>query len=113
MRYAYALLFVTTASVGVAQETPPKIDGTKYCDAISGIFNSSTPAQQFIRDGCIKNESDFAAKLARVWAKVPAADRASCQTLLAASQPSNQGLAGCIGLVMGQHFLNGDLPDCH
>jgi hypothetical protein len=75
-------------------KTSAKIDGTKNCDAASGMFNSATDAQKMIRDGCLKNESNYATQLTRVWAKVPEADRDSCQKLLAMSQSSNQGLAG-------------------
>jgi hypothetical protein len=61
--------------------------------------------EQFVWDGCLKSETDFAARLARVWAKAPAADPASCETVLAASQPSNQRVAGCIGVGDGTEFL--------
>ena len=75
------------------------------------MFNSATEAQKVIRDGCQK-EADYAAKLTRVWTKVPEADRDSCQKLLAMSQSSNQGLAGCLGLAMAKHFLDGEMPGC-
>jgi hypothetical protein len=107
-----AVLVVLSADVASAQDAAPKIDGTKYCDAVSGVFNSATEAQKMIRDGCLKNEADYAAKLTRVWTKVPEADRDSCQKLLATSQSSNQGLAGCLSLAMATHFLNGDMPGC-
>lgn len=112
MRSAIAGFFVLAVNVASAQDGAPKIDGAKYCDAVSGMLSPATAAQTMIRDGCLKNESDYAAKLARVWAKVPEADRDSCQKLLAMSQPSNQGLAGCLGLAMAKHFLDGDMPGC-
>ncbi len=112
MRSAIAVLFVLAANVASAQDTAPKIDGAKYCDAVSGMLNSATAAQKIIRDGCLENEADYAAKLTRIWAKVPEADRDSCQKLLAMSQPSNQGLAGCLGLAMAKHFLDGDMLGC-
>jgi hypothetical protein len=110
--FAIAVLVVLAADVASAQDTAPKIDAVKYCDALSGMFNSETEAQKMIRDGCLKNEADYAAKLTRVWAKVPKGDRDSCQKLLATSQSSNQGLAGCLGLAMAKHFLDGDMPGC-
>ena len=76
-------------AVASAQDAAPKIDGAKYCDAVSGMFNSAREAQKMIRDGCLKNEADYAAKLTRVWTKVPEEDRDSCQKLLAVSQSSN------------------------
>lgn len=112
MRSAVAILILLAANVASAQDAAPKIDGAKYCDAVSGMFNSAAAAQTMVRDGCLKNEADYAAKLTRVWAKVPEADRDSCQKLLAVSQPSNQGLAGCLGLAMAKHFLDGDIPGC-
>jgi hypothetical protein len=110
--FAIAVLVVLAADVASAQDAAPKIDGAKYCDAVSGMFNSATDAQKMIRDGCLRNEADYAAKLTRVWTKVPKADRDSCQKLLATSQSSNQGLAGCLSLAMATHFLNGDMPGC-
>jgi hypothetical protein len=110
--FAIAFLLVLVVDVASAQDTAPKIYGAKYCDAMSGMFNFSTEAQKMMRDGCLKNEADYAAKLTRVWTKVPQADRDSCQKLLAMSQSSNQGLAGCLGLAMGKHFLDGDMPGC-
>jgi hypothetical protein len=110
--FAIAVLVVLAVDVASAQDTAPKIDGSKYCDAVSGIFNSSTEAQKMMRDGCLKNEADYAAKLTRVWTKVPKEDRDSCQKLFAMSQSSNQGLAGCLGLVMGKHFIDADMPGC-
>ncbi len=112
LRCATAVLLVLASDVALAQDAPPKIDGAKYCDAVSGMFNSATEAQKMIRDGCLKNEADYAAKLTRVWTKVPEADRDSCQKLLAMSQSSNQGLAGCLGLAVAKHFLDGDMPGC-
>jgi hypothetical protein len=100
------------ATVASAQDAAPKIDGAKYCDAVSGMFNSATEAQKMTRDGCLKNEADYAAKLTRVWTKIPEADRDSCQKLLAVSQSSNQGLAGCLSLAMATHFLEGNMPGC-
>jgi hypothetical protein len=97
-----AILVVLVADVASAQDTAQKIDGAKYCDAMSGMFNSATEAQKMIRDGCLKNEADYAAKLTRVWTKVPEEDRVSCQKLLAMSQSSNQGLAGCLSPCHGQ-----------
>ena len=44
-----------------------KSNGAKYCDTVSGMSNSATEAQKMIRDGCLKNEADYAAKLTRVW----------------------------------------------
>ena len=112
MRSAIAALSVLAVNVASAQDFAPKIDGAKYCDAVSGMLNSATAAQKMIRDGCLKNEADYSAKLTRVWAKVPEADRDSCRRLLAVSQPSNQGLAGCLGLATAAHFLDGDMPGC-
>jgi hypothetical protein len=63
---------------------------------VSGVFNSATEAQKMIR----------------VWTKVSKADKDSCQKLLAMSQSSNQGLAGCLGLAMAKHFLDGDMLGC-
>ena len=109
---AVAGALVLIATVASAQDAAPKIDGAKYCDAVSGMLNSSTAARTIIRDGCLKNEADYAAKLTHVWAKVPEADRDSCQKLLALAQPSNQGLAGCLGLAMAKHFLDDDMLGC-
>jgi hypothetical protein len=100
------------ATSAEAQDAAPKIDGAKYCDAISGFLQAGTDAQKMMRDGCLENEADYAAKLTRVWTKVPETDRDSCQKILAMSQPSNQGLAGCLILAMSTHFLNDDLPGC-
>jgi hypothetical protein len=110
--FAIAVLLVLAADVALAQDAAPKIDGGKYCDAVSGMFNSAVEAQTTIRDGCLKNEADYAAKLTRVWTKVPKEDRDSCEKLLTLSQSSNQGLAGCLGLAMATHFLDGDMPGC-
>ena len=96
---AAAVALVTWAAL--AGDAPPKIDGAKYCEAVAGMMGSGTTGQTAIRDGCLRNEADYATKLSRVWLKVPSADRDSCQKLLAFSQSSNQGLAGCIGLAMG------------
>jgi hypothetical protein len=104
------MIIALLPGAGLAQESAPKIDGAKYCQAIAGMYTSAT--QSFLRDACLKTEADSARKLARVWQKVPAKDRESCQSLLAVAQPSNQQLAGCIALAMAQHFLEGDLPDC-
>lgn len=112
MRAGVVLIFAFLPGGGLAQGAPPKIDGTKYCDAISGFYGANPPVQKSARENCLKNETDFAAKLTHIWSKVPANDREDCQKLLALSQLSNQGLAGCVGLAMGQHFLNGDLSDC-
>jgi hypothetical protein len=112
LRFAIATLFVLAANFASAQDAAPKIDGTKYCDAMSGMLKAATAAQTIVRDGCLKNEADYAAKLTHVWAKVPETDRESCQKLLAMSQASNQGLAGCLGLAMAKHFLDGDILGC-
>ena len=112
VRPAIAALFVLAVNVAAAQDAAPKIDGAKYCDAVSGMLSPATDAQTMIRDGCLKTEAKYAAKVTRVWSKVPAKDREDCRKLLAMAQSSNQGLAGCLGLAMAQHFLNGDVTDC-
>jgi hypothetical protein len=76
------------------------------------MFSSNPDVQKMTRDSCLKTEADYAAKLTRVWSKVPAKDREDCQKLLATAQSSSQGLAGYLGLAMAQHFLNGDVTDC-
>jgi hypothetical protein len=43
LKFAIAVLLVLVADVASAQDTPPKIDGAKYCDAVSGMFNSAKP----------------------------------------------------------------------
>jgi hypothetical protein len=111
-RCATAILWALTADVASVQDTPPKIDGAKYCDAASEMFNSMVETQKLMRDGCLASEANYAVKLTRVWTKVPVVDRDNCQKLLAMSQPSNQGLAGCLGLAMATHFLDGDVPVC-
>ena len=52
-----------------ADDSAPKIDGTKYCAALSGMFGSEPTAQKFMLDGCLKNEADFTEKLNRVGTK--------------------------------------------
>jgi hypothetical protein len=68
-------VLVLSVEVASAQDAAQKIDGTKYCDAMAGMFNSSTGVQKMMRDNCFGNEADYAAKLTRVWPKVPEADR--------------------------------------
>jgi hypothetical protein len=46
LRCATAVLLVLASGVALAQDAPPKIDGAKYCDAVSGMFNSATEAQK-------------------------------------------------------------------
>jgi hypothetical protein len=96
---------------GLAQDALPKIDSDKYCDAASALAEENSGAQKLSRDTCLKKEAASGEKLARVWSEVPAPDRHTCLKYLALTLPSNQGLAVCIGRVMGEHFLSGDLPD--
>jgi hypothetical protein len=70
LRCATVVLFVLASDVAFSR-CSPKIDGAKNCDAASEMFNSATDAQKMIRDGCLKNEGDYPAKLTRVWTKVP------------------------------------------
>ena len=104
-------LMIVHPGVGLAQDALPKIDSDKYCDAASAVADDNPETQKPIRDTCLKKEAASGEKLARVWSEVPAADRHTCLKYLALTLPSNQGLAVCIGRVMGEHFLNGDLPD--
>ncbi len=95
-----------------AEEDPPKIDSEKYCDALSALNDSNKAVQDAARDRCISNEEDYAFKLARVWAKIPEADRDRCRKMLAISQSSNMTLAGCIEIAIGKRFLDGDTALC-
>jgi hypothetical protein len=104
-------LMIVDPVVGLAEDALPKIDSDKYCDAASALADENPEAQKLSRDNCLKIEAASGEKLARVWLEVPAPDRHTCLKYLALTLPSNQGLAVCVGRVMGEHFLNGDLPD--
>jgi hypothetical protein len=102
-------LIIAAHSAALAEDAPPQVDSDKYCEAASA-FADDSGAQKLSRDTCLKKEAVSGEKLARVWSQVPASDRHTCLKYLALTLPSNQGLAVCIGRVMGEHFLNGDLP---
>jgi hypothetical protein len=97
-----ALAFAMSSVPAMADSVPlPSIDGARYCNAVSGFLNASSPGADLIRDGCLKTESDYSEKLRRAWPKVSEDDRSQCLRLLALVQPSNQGLAGCLILALG------------
>jgi hypothetical protein len=106
---AVGLIVSAFPVVGLAQDLP-KIDSDKYCEAASALADENPAAQNLSRDTCLNKEAASEQKLARVWPEVPASDRRTCLKYLALTLPSHQGLAVCIGRVMGEHYLNGDLP---
>jgi hypothetical protein len=103
-------LVIAGPSVGLADDALPAIASDTYCEAASALSDDNSTAQKLARDTCLKKEAVSGEKLARVWPQVPATDRRTCLKYLALTLPSNQGLAVCIGRVMGEHFLSGDLP---
>jgi hypothetical protein len=103
---ATALAVALSTSAMAAQSSLPSIDSAKYCAAISGLLSAASPGASLIRDGCLKNETDYAEKLIRAWPKIAEDDRSQCLRILAFSQPSNQGLAGCIILSLGKRTLD-------
>ena len=62
-----ALAFAMSSVPAMADPVPlPSIDGARYCNAVSGFLNASSPGADLIRDGCLKTESDYSEKLLKL-----------------------------------------------
>ena len=65
------------SATSMAQDEPPRIDATKYCEAVSAMFAANADFAATARENCQKSEHEYGAKLARVWSRVPLEDRKS------------------------------------
>jgi hypothetical protein len=106
VKIATAIIIALSSPALAESSSLPSIDSAKYCAAVSGFLNASSPGVKLVRDGCLKTESDYAEKLHRAWPRITEDDRSQCLRILSFAQPSNQGLAGCVIIALGKRTLD-------